>query len=92
MSVSTRSSAGNESDASRNERAGPAPDPRPRGEPALHAPILTGDLGATTMAEVRRLKGVRPYAIDPGEAERLWRLSEQLLGLDERRSRELRRS
>jgi len=44
------------------------------------------------MAEVRRLKGVRPYAIDPGEAERLWRLSEQLLGLDERRSRELRRS
>jgi NAD(P)-dependent dehydrogenase (short-subunit alcohol dehydrogenase family) len=50
------------------------------------APIMAGALGATTMADVRRLKGVRPYAIDPEAAERLWRLSEQLLGLDERRS------
>ncbi len=28
------------------------------------------------------LNGVLPYAVDPAAAERLWRLSEQLLGLD----------
>jgi NAD(P)-dependent dehydrogenase (short-subunit alcohol dehydrogenase family) len=50
------------------------------------APLMTEDPGATTMADVRRLKGVRPYAVDPDAAERLWIMSERLLGWDERRS------
>jgi len=48
------------------------------------APIMLEDPGATTMADVRWLHGVRPYAIDPAAAERLWGLSERLLSQHER--------
>lgn len=45
------------------------------------APIMTERLSATTMTDGSRLTGVRPYAIDPVSAERLWTISEQLVGL-----------
>jgi NAD(P)-dependent dehydrogenase (short-subunit alcohol dehydrogenase family) len=45
------------------------------------APIMSEPLGATTMTDGSRLTGVRPYAIDPVSAERLWTISEQLVGL-----------
>ncbi|MBM9509266.1 oxidoreductase [Actinacidiphila acididurans] len=42
------------------------------------APRLTGE---TTMADGGRLSGVQAYAVDPDAADRLWSLSEQLLGI-----------
>jgi NAD(P)-dependent dehydrogenase (short-subunit alcohol dehydrogenase family) len=45
------------------------------------ARVMTERLTSTTMADATRLVGVMPYAIDPDAADRLWSLSERLLGL-----------
>ena len=48
------------------------------------APLITGEFKVTGMSDATRRTrtlGVMPYAVDPEAAERLWRLSEQLLGL-----------
>ncbi|SFF53913.1 NADP-dependent 3-hydroxy acid dehydrogenase YdfG [Actinacidiphila alni] len=45
---------------------------------APYGPDLTG---RTSMAQSRRLYGVQRYAVDPDTADRLWTLSERLLGL-----------
>lgn len=39
-------------------------------------------MGPSTMADATRLTGVMPHAIDPEAAERLWELSERLVGID----------
>ena len=38
-------------------------------------------IGETSMVDGAHLRGVMPYAVDPRGAERLWTLSERLLGL-----------
>jgi len=43
------------------------------------APISDFKGGATTMGDTTRVKGVMPYAIDPGSARRLWTLSEAMI-------------
>lgn len=41
---------------------------------------MPADAGKLSMAEARTLTGVMPYAMDTDAAERLWALSEELLG------------
>jgi NAD(P)-dependent dehydrogenase (short-subunit alcohol dehydrogenase family) len=45
------------------------------------APVLSEQIGETSMADATRLRGVLPYAVDPENAERLWAWSERLLGM-----------
>jgi NAD(P)-dependent dehydrogenase (short-subunit alcohol dehydrogenase family) len=45
------------------------------------APLMPEQQGQPTIADAGRLTGVMPYAVDPANADRLWTLSEQLLGL-----------
>ncbi|MGC7873337.1 oxidoreductase [Desulfosporosinus sp. SYSU MS00001] len=45
------------------------------------APLMQEINGTTSMGDATRLTGVRPYAIDPVSAEKLWSLSEKLIGL-----------
>lgn len=45
------------------------------------APVITEQIGQTSMADGAHLRGVMPYAVDPKGAEQLWTLSERLLDL-----------
>lgn len=45
------------------------------------APLMQEITGTTSMVDAARLRGVRRYAIDPESAEKLWDISEELLGL-----------
>jgi NAD(P)-dependent dehydrogenase (short-subunit alcohol dehydrogenase family) len=45
------------------------------------APLMKEIIGTTSMGDAARLTGVMPYAIDPESAEKLWDLSEKLIGL-----------
>lgn len=46
------------------------------------APLSEGDSGQTALqADAMKRGGVKPYAIDPALARRLWNLSERLVGL-----------
>lgn len=46
------------------------------------AQVMPPQIGPTTMADATRLTGVARHAIDPEAAERLWALSERLVGID----------
>jgi hypothetical protein len=45
------------------------------------APVISGQLDETSMADGAHLRGVMPYAVDPKGAEQLRTLSERLLDL-----------
>lgn len=45
------------------------------------APLMPEQPELADMADAMKLKGVAPYAVDPAFAERLWALSERLLGI-----------
>ena len=45
------------------------------------APLISEQIGETSMADGAHLRGVMPYAVDPKGAEQLWTLSERLLDL-----------
>jgi NAD(P)-dependent dehydrogenase (short-subunit alcohol dehydrogenase family) len=45
------------------------------------APVISEQIGETSMADGAHLRGVMPYAVDPKGAEQLWTLSERLLDL-----------
>jgi len=45
------------------------------------APISAFQSGSTTIGDSTRVNGVMPYAIDPASADRLWALSERMLGI-----------
>jgi hypothetical protein len=43
------------------------------------APLITGELAANPFGSMAL--GVMPHAVDPDAADRLWKLSEQLIGM-----------
>jgi NAD(P)-dependent dehydrogenase (short-subunit alcohol dehydrogenase family) len=45
------------------------------------APVISEQIGETSMADGAHLRGVMPYAVDPKGAEQLWTLSEHMLDL-----------
>jgi len=45
------------------------------------APVISEQIGETSMADGAHLRGVMPCAVDPKRAEQLWTLSERLLDL-----------
>ncbi len=48
------------------------------GENCDIAPVISEQIGETSMADGAWLRGVMPYAVDPNGAEQLWTLSELL--------------
>ncbi|WP_205738501.1 hypothetical protein [Billgrantia endophytica] len=44
--------------------------------------LRIGEIAAPDQSEAPSFVGVKPHAVDPGQAERLWALSAELTGID----------